>query len=275
MSKQTSEGWGLLSAIRASQPSAWLLSALPFAVTYLLHHRTTSLIFWLGLAYFGSAYNFLIHGTDYLSTHGLADAGKRRALVFSILLLNLPLAAALIWLSPLSAQLWLGATILAALFYGLRGVRFKDVPLLDGLTAGFLVASPLIFALLVCAWRPTFLPAAAALASWGAAGHIFSKIADIHRDRQEGRSTTATLLGPRASVVLVCTLFTFSAATVLFSYGQWGGIAAALLSLYLLNSARFIGVSNPELFESGWRVHLKLNYIAAIILLTVLVISQS
>lgn len=90
-------------------------------------------------------------------------------------------------------------------FYSARPLRFKEIPFLD-FSANTLYIMPGIFGYYLA--RGDLPPLLFVLGGYFhiSAMHIFSALPDIEYDRSAGITTTAVLLGKRASLVL-CTLF--------------------------------------------------------------------
>ena len=90
-------------------------------------------------------------------------------------------------------------------FYSARPLRFKEIPLLD-FSANMLYIMPGIFGYYLAGGDlPPLLFVLGGYLHISAM-HVFSAIPDIEYDRAAGITTTAVLLGERASLVL-CTLF--------------------------------------------------------------------
>lgn len=246
-------------AAKLSRPYLWVLTAAPFAAGYLVAEERLSIVFWVGLVYFVFPYNLLFYG--------LAESQKYSTKWLSMWLVatNLPLLVWLLSFAEPAARLWLIAALFATLAYSLKPVRLKEIPLLDALSWAFVVSAPLSFGLLHH-WQADWLPAVLALLAWAAASQTFETIQTLEQDRQAGLYTTATWLGARAATILSTTLYLVSVTLALVFYGGGGAAAAAVLALYAFNTARFLGVANPELFSIGWRSFLKLNYLAVLIL---------
>jgi 4-hydroxybenzoate polyprenyltransferase len=254
--------------ITLSRPDQWVVTAVPFLAGYILTGQPLDGFFWLALIYLLWPYNLLIHGTEGIFSVR-APALPRRTGVW-ILLVNLLFLTPLLWIATEAGYLLLAAMTITAMAFGLKGFRLRDTPLLDAITVGFLTAAPLALAWVDLDWQSSQLTAVIVLALWGMGQYSFGTLRSVHDDLLAGTATTAVLLGPQRTVMLSAALFVAAAVLLLSAYGRPALPAGPGLAIYAVNAARFLGVRNPELFETGRKAFSKLNYLAASLALILL-----
>lgn len=76
--------------------------------------------------------------------------------------------------------------IFFVLAYSVKGLRFKEVLLLDSVTSSIHFVGPMIYALLLTGFSSEYLPLITAFFLWGAASHAFGAVQDIIPDREGG-----------------------------------------------------------------------------------------
>ncbi|MGI8746967.1 MAG: UbiA family prenyltransferase, partial [Deinococcus sp.] len=190
--------------------------------------------FWALLLYLTLPYNLLIYGLndlsdsaeDALSARKGSWQGARLApteagsLKRSLLALNLPFLPLLAWLLPPPA---FALVLLAGLLfagYSLPPLRFKALPLLDGLS-NVAYALPLALPALLLGHSPPWL-ALLALCAYSLGKHSFDAVQDIEADRAAGLRTSATVLGPRGTAAYALACFALG-AWLLWQLSRLGG----------------------------------------------------
>ena len=158
----------------------------------------------------------------------------------------------------------LGLSLFAVVAYSVRGLRFKEIPLLDSLTSSTHFSSPAWVALAVLSTWPS--PAGwcglAAFFLWGVASQAFGAVQDVGPDREAGLGSIATVLGARTTVWV--SLAGYVAAGVLaLGAGpvlQWAALGAVP---YIVSVARFVTVTDQTSADAhrGWTTFLWLNYL--------------
>ena len=115
----------------------------------------------IGTLYFIGPYNLLMYGVndvyDYESDiqnprkGGVEGMRESRAfhptILRAVALSNVPFIIYLLVVSDWLSRIVLLLVIFAAVAYSLKGLRFKEVPILDSITSSFHFVGPLIFAL--------------------------------------------------------------------------------------------------------------------------------
>ncbi len=144
----------------------------------------------------------------------LVDAGERRALV-SLLAVSMGLSALFLLLQKdLAERLIFSSFLFLGYFYSARPLRFKAVPFLD-LSSNFLYAVPGVFGYYqVTGSLPPWIIILVAFLHTSAM-QLFSAIPDIEYDERAGLTTTAVLLGEKASMLLCLVLWSSFSLTVI------------------------------------------------------------
>ncbi|GAA2011812.1 prenyltransferase [Brevibacterium samyangense] len=251
----------------ASRPISWVNTAFPFGAAYLLAGAPVDLVFVLGCLFFLVPYNLAMYGIndvfDYESDlrnprKGGVEGGLVSREVAAVVHPRILWASAAICLPFVLFLLVVGswvsnAILVLALFavvaYSVRGLRFKEIPVLDSLTSSTHFSAPawLGVALAAADGRSEDLAdvatsgavtvlghgAAEALPTpagwlvllafflWGCAAHAFGAVQDVLPDRAGGLRSIATAFGARATVRLSTMTFVV-AGVVLVAGGLFG-----------------------------------------------------
>ncbi len=110
---------------------------------------------------------------------------------------------------------------------------------------------------------------------WGMAAHAFGAVQDIGPDREGGISSTATVIGARATVRLSLGLWAIAGAAMLFTH-PWPGPLAAVLALpYVVNAAPWWNVDDGSSASTNraWRRFIALNYFAGFLATMILILA--
>jgi len=145
------------------------------------------------------------------------DSPKKLLALQSILFFVSATVVALILL-PTQAQFWLWIFVGLSWLYSAPPVRFKSRPFLDAASnVLYVIPFYVVYSALTgespSAW---YLLIAGC---WTAGMHIFSAIPDIRPDSQAFINTTATYLGQKKALLLVCTLWLITSLTTLSIFG--------------------------------------------------------
>ncbi|MYM19383.1 prenyltransferase [Brevibacterium sp. 5221] len=265
--------------LRASRPVSWINTAFPFGAAYLLAGGGPDAAFWVGCLFFLVPYNLAMYGIndvfDYESDmrnprkggiegHILAPA-HHTAILWAALLSCLPFVLFFLVVGSWTSTGVLALSLFAVAAYSVKGLRFKEIPVLDSLTSSTHFSSPAWFALaLLGAWpsRAGWLVLAAFFA-WGVASQAFGAVQDIVPDRQAGIASIATVLGARPTVLAAVALY--AAAGALVACAGWPTCLGGLLALpYIANTARFARLTDAQSGRAhpGWSAFIWLNYAA-------------
>lgn len=265
-----------------SRPLSWINTAYPFGAAWLLAGGGLDATFWVGCLFFLIPYNLAMYGIndvfDFESDlrnprkGGLeGDVLDRRVHRTVLWAAALTCAPFVVWLlvaggpQAITAVIpVLGLSLFAVVAYSVRGLRFKEIPLLDSLTSSTHFSSPAWVALAVLSTWPS--PAGwcglAAFFLWGVASQAFGAVQDVGPDREAGLGSIATVLGARTTVWV--SLAGYVAAGVLaLGAGpvlQWAALGAVP---YIVSVARFVTVTDQTSADAhrGWTTFLWLNYL--------------
>ncbi len=274
-----------------SRPVSWPNTSYPFFVGYLLafdgvFSTLDSITLTIGTLYFIGPYNLLMYGVndvyDYESDilnprkGGVEGMKEERAfhptILKAVVLTNAPFLLYLFIVSDWPARAVLALVVFAAIAYSLKGLRFKEVPMLDSITSSLHFVGPLLFALSLTGFDAAAWPWVIAFFLWGMASHAFGAIQDIIPDREGKLRSIATVLGARATVRLTFVLY--SAATVIAALhgGIYWGVALVGLA-YIANITPYLHVTDTTsaLTNQAWKRFLWLNYFAGMIITFVII----
>jgi 4-hydroxybenzoate polyprenyltransferase len=283
-------GRDLAQIVLASRPISWINTAFPFAAAYLLATRELDVTFVIGTLYFLVPYNLAMYGIndvfDYASD--LANPRKggiegallapriHRATIWAAAATNVPFLVYLIAVGNPASWFWLAVSVFAVIAYSAPGLRFKERPFLDSITSSTHFVSPAIVALALVGApiTPATVITLLAFFLWGMAAHAFGAVQDIGPDREGGISSTATVIGARATVRLALVLWTVAGAAMLFT--PWPGPLAAALALpYVVNALPWWSVDDEgsAATNRAWRRFIALNYFAGFLATMILILA--
>ncbi|TFD84877.1 prenyltransferase [Cryobacterium serini] len=273
-------GWKTWQVVLSSRPLSWVNTAFPFAAAYVVTTGRIDAMLIVGTLFFLIPYNLLMYGIndvfDYESDlHNPRKGGVEGALLHPALHRTVIAAGvvsavivggAMVVLAgaghPLSWVV-IAVSLFAVVAYSVRGLRFKERPLLDSITSSTHFLSPAVYGLVVAGATVNFglLALLAAFFLWGMASHAFGAVQDIEPDRQAGIASIATALGASQTVRLAIAFWTLAGLLMLAT--PWPGpLAAALAVPYILAVLPFWSVRDEqsELANRGWKRFLGLNF---------------
>ncbi len=157
----------------------------------------------------------------------------------------------------------LAVSLFAVVAYSAKGLRFKEVPVLDSVTSSTHFVSPAVYGLVLAGadWTPQLVALLAAFFCWGMASHAFGAVQDVGPDREAGIGSIATALGARATVRLAIGLWVAAGALMLAT--PWPAWLAAVVAVpYIALAAPFWSVTDDgsAAANRGWRRFLWVNY---------------
>ena len=276
-----------------SRPISWPNTSYPFLVGYLLASATAPsglslLTCIIGTIYFIGPYNLLMYGVndvyDYESdiknprkggVEGMKESKAFHPTILrAVALTNIPFLLYLFAVGDWTSRLVLAAVVFFALAYSLKGLRFKEIPILDSITSSLHFVGPLIFALALTNFPQTAWPWVIAFFLWGMASHAFGAVQDIIPDRQASLGSIATALGARFTVWISAGLY-FIASCIAVVQGIEFLPIALIGFAYVANIASYLWVTDKTsaATNKAWRRFLWLNYLAGAIV-TIVVITQ-
>lgn len=261
-----------------SRPFWWVNTGVPFLAGALLADNNLSPAHVIGFIYFLVIYNLLMYGVndiyDYESDiknprkNGSIDGSvldkKLHSRLWVIMLaLNVTFLAYFVWIGSAVSSLFLLAMVFLVFAYSVKGLRFKERPVLDSLTSAFHYASPFLFGLLLLGeigeWWGVFI----GFYLWVCGNHAFGAIQDIVPDKKAGISSIATKLGPQATLFFVISMYVFAAASFPVVYGAVGLLGSIAVAPYLLFALKCLPDRNRSIsprFRRYWRYFLYANY---------------
>lgn len=277
-----------------SRPISWPNTAYPFFVGYLLTFgglpsglQLVTLI--VGTLYFIGPYNLLMYGVndvyDYESDitnprkGGVEGMREERAfhptILQAVTLFNAPFLLFLFIVSDWPARAVLALVVFSAIAYSLKGLRFKEKPILDSLTSSFHFVGPLLYAIVLVGFIPAAWPWLIAFFLWGMASHAFGAVQDIIPDRKGGIHSIATALGARFTVWFSFVLYGAAAVLSFLQGPAYIAIGIAAL-LYCASIAPYLTTTDAQSASTNkaWKRFLWLNYLTGAIV-TFVILSMS
>lgn len=277
---------GLKRLFVVSRPVSWINTAYPFAAAYLVLGGGIDTTFIIGTLFFLIPYNLLMYGVndvfDYESDlrnprkggiEGAVESKRYHGMILrSSVLLALPFVAALILLGTTAANYVLAAVIFAVVAYSMKGLRFKERPVLDSITSSIHFVGPFVYALAFFDFPAEAWSYALAFFLWGMASHAFGAVQDIIPDREGNLASIATVFGARRTVRLSVLLYALSCILVLIN-GPVGVFVALAGVLYVLNCLPYMNVSDARSGDANkaWRRFIYLNLITGAVVTMTLV----
>ncbi len=278
----------------ASRPLSWINTAYPFAAVYLLTTGSIDVALVVGTLFFLVPYNLAMYGVndvfDYESDlanprKGGAEGAKlpphlHRATLISAAALAVPFVIALVILGAQRPMSWLvlAVSLFAVLAYSVRGLRFKEIPVLDSITSSTHFVTPALYALALAgtAVTPAIVVTMVAFFCWGMASHAFGAVQDIVPDREAGIGSIATVLGGATTVRIAVLLWATAGALMIFT--PWPASLAALAALpYIISVAPYLAVADAHsgLANRAWRRFLAINYAVGFAVTMLLIVCQA
>lgn len=264
--------------VKTSRPISWVNTAYPFAAGYLLLGGDFDALFWVATLFFLIPYNLVMYGIndvfDYESDmrnprkggiEGAVTPKKyHNAILYSSTLLSLPFIISIF----IYSMGWLPAVVLSLILffviaYSMKGLRFKEVPVLDSITSSLHFVGPLLFAysLHPSASNQAWV-IALAFFFWGVASHAFGAVQDIIPDREAHIRSVATIFGAKKVVWATIVLYTFASVLVVLLREPAAIIIGTSGLVYACNVAPFLQITDKtsSAARKGWRRFLWLNY---------------
>lgn len=263
----------------ASRPLSWINTAFPFAAVYVITTGRIDVALVVGTIFFLVPYNLAMYGVndvfDYESDlanprKGGAEGAKlplrlHRATLLSAVVLAAPFVVALAILGAERPVSWgvLAVSLFAVLAYSVRGLRFKEIPVLDSITSSTHFVTPALYALALAGTTitPPIVMTMIAFFCWGMASHAFGAVQDIVPDREAGIGSIATVFGAAATVRIAVILW--AVAGILMIFTPWPASLAAVAALpYIISVTPYLNVDDAHSATANraWRRFLAINY---------------
>ncbi len=266
----------------ASRPVSWINTAFPFAAAMLLTTGELDVRLVIGTLFFLVPYNLAMYGINDVFDYESDASNPRKGGVEGALLPPSTHRATLLWSAGLAAPFvvvllllggpgsWavLAVSLFAVVAYSAKGLRFKEVPVLDSVTSSTHFVSPAVYGLVLAGaeWTPQLVAVLVAFFCWGMASHAFGAVQDVVPDREAGIGSIATALGARATVRIAVALW--AAAGLLMLLAPWPAWLAAAVALpYIVLAAPFWSVTDAgsAAANRGWRRFLWVNYVCGFV----------
>ena len=263
--------------VLASRPVSWINTAFPFAAAVVLTTGVIDARLVIGTVFFLVPYNLLMYGINDVFDYESDAKNPRKGGVEGALLppethravllwsagLALPFVIALVVLGGPASWAVLAVSLFAVVAYSAKGLRFKEVPVLDSVTSSTHFVSPAVYGLVLVGAEFTgpLVALLVAFFCWGMASHAFGAVQDVVPDREGGIASVATIFGARVTVRLAVGLWAVAGGLMLFT--EWPGPLAAVVALpYIALAAPFWNVTDAEsaVANRGWRKFLWVNY---------------
>ncbi|MGM7677753.1 prenyltransferase [Microbacterium sp. A94] len=275
----------------ASRPLSWINTAYPFTAVYILTTGRIDLALVVGTMFFLVPYNLAMYGVndvfDYESDlanprKGGAEGAKlplrlHRATLVSAAVLAVPFVVALVVLGAQRPISWavLAVSLFAVLAYSVRGLRFKEIPVLDSMTSSTHFVTPALYALALAGTTitPAIVLTMVAFFCWGMASHAFGAVQDIVPDRDAGIGSIATVFGAAATVRIAVALWAVAGILMLFT--PWPANLAAIAALpYIIIVAPYLSVDDAHsgTANRAWRRFLAINYAVGFVVTLLLIL---
>lgn len=273
-----------------SRPISWVNTAYPFAASYfMLGGRVDSRLV-VGCIFFLVAYNLIMYGIndvfDYESdilnprkggVEGAITPKKyHRLIVISSICFSLPFIVYLMIGASFASNAVLVITLFFVVAYSAKGLRYKEVPILDSVTSSIHFVGPMIYACTFFPFNTTYLLIVAAFFVWGMASHALGAVQDIQPDKEAGIDSIATKFGAKRTVYFSMGLYVMAVLMTLLLSNYYAYIIACCLSLYVFNIFPFLRVTDHTSQQAGvaWKRFLWLNYITGAVITISIVASQ-
>ena len=207
-------GWKTRQVVLSSRPLSWINTAFPFAAAYVVTTGRIDALLVVGTLFFLIPYNLLMYGIndvfDYESDLRNPRKGGAEGALLHPALHRTVIAAGLVSVGIVGGAMivlagvghplsWvvLAVSLFAVVAYSVRGLRFKERPILDSITSSTHFVSPAVYGLVVAGATitPGLLALLAAFFLWGMASHAFGAVQDVEPDRHAGIASIATALG--------------------------------------------------------------------------------
>jgi 4-hydroxybenzoate polyprenyltransferase len=175
----------------------------------------------------------------------------------------------------------LAVSLCAVIAYSMKGLRFKEIPVLDSLTSSTHFVSPAVYGLVLAGavFTPALWLILAAFFLWGIASHAFGAVQDINADREGGLSSIATVFGAawtsRFALVAYALAAVFLVAAAGTGKAAWPVFYAAFVCIpYIVMVAPFVRLrdADAERANRGWRFFLAINFVAGFVVTILLIL---
>jgi len=273
----------------SSRPLSWVNTAFPFAAGYLYFTHSFDGLFIIGSLFFLIPYNVLMYGVndiyDYESdlrnprkggVEGAVVAKKyHRFLLFWSYSLPFPFVISLLVLGNVVSAFTLAVCLFFVVAYSVKGLRFKEIPILDSVTSSLHFTGPFVFALSLVGWPSIAWPIVVSFFLWGIASQSFGAIQDIKSDRTAQLRSVATVLGANATLWFSLSSYLLASLGIMF-LGLYGIIVGIAGLAYIANLFPYLHITDTtsETTNRAWNRFLWINYLVGVVV-TVCLLSSA
>ena len=278
----------------SSRPLSWINTAFPFAAAYLMTTRQVDLTFILGTIFFLIPYNLAMYGIndvfDYESDMrnprkggvegAVLDRSLHKITLWAVVITNVPFLIYLVWVGTLGSNITLAVSMFAVVAYSMKGLRFKEIPVLDSLTSSTHFVSPAVFGVILAGatFTPSLWLILNAFFLWGMASHAFGAVQDIQADREGHLSSIATVFGAAWTSRFALACYALAGVLILsgafFTEPTWPFWVAAVTAVpYILMVWPFRNLSDADCEQAnrGWKKFLGINFFAGFVVTMLLI----
>lgn len=280
---KSSNNLSIKELLVASRPFWWVNTLAGFVASYYIIGQQTNWTLVVGVVFFAFGYNLLMYGindiydyeSDILNPRKTGVDGsvlpkvKHGSLWRWIFIINTPLIAWLYIAGNTPSNVWLTIMLFMVIAYSIKGLRFKEVPILDSFTSSFHYTSPFIFGGLLVNANELYIPAFITYFVWVMANHAFGAIQDITPDKKANIKSVATQLGAKRTIQLVLLGYIIAAILPTLYYGWYGLCVTVLLTPYVVLVSKTLPYAHNDqspVFRRAWKQFLYYNYLSGFIL---------
>jgi 4-hydroxybenzoate polyprenyltransferase len=207
------------------------------------------------------------------------DKSMHAKTLWAVVIVNVPFLVYLFAIGSTTANIVLVFSMFAVVAYSIKGLRFKEIPVLDSMTSSTHFVSPAIYGLIIAGATvtPELWLMLNAFFLWGMASHAFGAVQDIQADRQAGLRSVATAFGAastsRLAIGAYLLAIVFILAGALIAAPAWAYIIGALaLVPYVVMVWPYRNLPDEQCEQAnrGWRKFLWVNFVSGLVITLVL-----
>lgn len=282
----------------SSRPLSWVNTAVPFLIAYYGVTQRIDAVLVIGTLYFLIPYNLAMYGIndvfDYESDlrnprkggveGAVLEQRMHAPVLWAVVITNVPFLVYLVAVGNPLSWLVLALSVFAVVAYSMKGMRFKERPVLDSVTSSLHFVTPALYGVVLgeAVFSPALILVLLAFFAWGMASHAFGAIQDIRADREAGIASIGTAFGAARTARFALALFALSGVLVLIAsafvtlpWTLWVTALAAVPYLVLIWPFRNLSDEHCEDANRGWKHFLWVNFLAgAIVALMIITIWQ-
>lgn len=278
----------------SSRPLSWVNTAFPFAAAYFFTTGRVDTVFIVGTLFFLIPYNIAMYGIndvfDYESDlrnprkggveGAVLDRSLHKATLWAVVITNVPFLIYLVSIGNLEANITLAISMFAVVAYSVKGLRFKEIPVLDSFTSATHFVSPAVYGVILAGatFTPDLWLILNAFFLWGMASHAFGAVQDIQADREGGLKSIATVIGAANTSRFALGCYALAGVLILsgafFTEPTWPFWVASVTAVpYILMVWPFRNLSDADCEQAnrGWKKFLGINFFAGFVVTMLLI----